>query len=124
MKMNASRQTGFTLVEIMIVVAIIGLLAAMAIPNFQRAHETTQLRCIVSNLLLIENAKNLWATENKKSPGDTATSADLAIYMSNSAWVKPQATETYNINAVGTLASASGFKLIGKTSATADGATQ
>ena len=108
----------------MIVVAIIGLLAALAVPNFRRAHETAQLQGIVSNLLLIENAKDLWSTENKKSSGDTATSTDLAVYMRNGVWVKPQASESYSINPIGTLASASGFKLNGKTSATADGNTQ
>lgn len=124
MKISNVRRGGFTLVEIMIVVAIIGLLAALAVPNFTRAHETAQLQGIVSNLSLIENAKDQWSIENKKSNGDTATEADLAVYLRNGVWVKPQANETYNINAVGTMASATGFKLNGKTSATSDGTTQ
>ena len=121
MKIYSSSKKAFTLVEIMIVVAIIGMLAALAVPNLVRAREQAQLTSIISNLALIENAKDQWATENKKSTGDTPTSTSLAVYMRNNKWISPVAHETYNINAIGSLATASGFKLVGKTQATSDG---
>lgn len=54
------RRKGFTLVEIMIVVAIIGLLAAIAIPNFVRARETAQAQACIANLKQIEGAIQVW----------------------------------------------------------------
>jgi prepilin-type N-terminal cleavage/methylation domain-containing protein len=66
MKNNTSRKSGFTLVEIMIVVAIIGLLAAIAIPNFVRARSTSQKNACINNLRQIDGAKQQWALENKQ----------------------------------------------------------
>jgi prepilin-type N-terminal cleavage/methylation domain-containing protein len=124
MKINTTGKSGFTLVEIMIVVAIIGLLAAIAVPNFVRARESAQLKSIINNLRLIEGAKDQWALENKRSTGSTVTSASLKAYLRNNAWVTQLAGETYNINVIGTLADASFATLVGKTSAKADGTTQ
>ena len=65
MKLNKTKKYGFTLVEIMIVVAIIGLLAAIAIPNFVRARTTSQMNACINNLRQIDGAKQQWALENK-----------------------------------------------------------
>jgi prepilin-type N-terminal cleavage/methylation domain-containing protein len=97
---------GFTLVEIMITVAIIGLLAAMAIPGFARARETSQLNAIISNIRIIEGAKDYWALENKKGTGDVPDATDLQPYVKNRLLPTPVAGETYNINPVGTTADA------------------
>jgi prepilin-type N-terminal cleavage/methylation domain-containing protein len=80
MKKN-SRNAGFTLVEIMIVVAIIGLLAAIAIPNFVQARKTSQTNACINNLRQIDGAKQQWALENGQSPGVTPTAAQLQVYL-------------------------------------------
>ena len=81
MKINTSRKAGFTLVEIMIVVAIIGLLAAIAIPNFVRARQTSQTNACINNLRQIDGAKQQWALENNQGGSVTPTQAQISPYM-------------------------------------------
>jgi len=81
MKINTSRKAGFTLVEIMIVVAIIGLLAAIAIPNFVRARQTSQTNACINNLRQIDSAKQQWALETHQASSAVPVESDIAGYM-------------------------------------------
>jgi len=101
MKLSQKQNQGFTLVEIMIVVAIIGLLAAIAIPNFVKARAASQRAACIANLKQIEGAKATWALEQKKVNTDTPTDGDLfgsTLYIST----KPgcPASGTYALGAV------------------------
>ncbi|MCS1411315.1 MAG: Type II secretion system protein G [Verrucomicrobia subdivision 3 bacterium] len=93
-------RAAFTLVEIMIVVAIIGLLAAIAVPNFVRARETTQLNSIYNNLRLVDGFKEQWALENRKPSTATPTHEDLAPYFKNRKFPAPVVGETYELGSV------------------------
>jgi len=84
MKNKTSRKSGFTLVEIMIVVAIIGLLAAIAIPNFVRARTTSQMNACINNLRQIDGAKQQWALENKQQSSATPAYSQIQVYLRNS----------------------------------------
>ncbi|MBN8690047.1 MAG: prepilin-type N-terminal cleavage/methylation domain-containing protein [Armatimonadetes bacterium] len=77
--MNRSKKNkGFTLVEIMIVVLIIGILLAIAVPNFVRARETSRTRTCVGNLKQIDSAKEQYAMENRLASGAAVAWANLA----------------------------------------------
>ena len=79
-KLNKKRG-GFTLVEIMIVVAIIALLAAIAVPGFLRARKRSQASRVINDLRLIDSAVDQYAIENNKATGAVVNTADWAIYM-------------------------------------------
>jgi len=71
----------YTLIEIMIVVAIIALLAAVAVPNFLRARKRAQATRILDDLRLLDGALDLYATEYSKGPGDPVGWVDLQPYL-------------------------------------------
>ena len=88
--------------EIMIVVAIIGLLAAIAIPNFVRARNTARKNVCINNLRQIDSAKHQWALEFKKADTDSPTSDDVKPYIRNSQFPACPAVGTYTIGAMNT----------------------
>ncbi len=91
----------FTLVEIMIVVAIIGLLAAIAIPSFIQARNTSRKNACIANLKQIDAAKEQWALANDKNNGDSVTMGDLVTTYIKSTPECP-AGGTYALEAIGT----------------------
>jgi len=74
---KTGRPSGFTLVEIMIVVAIIALLAAIAIPNFIKARTASQKTACIANLKQIQGAKATWALETRKTGVDSPNDTEL-----------------------------------------------
>jgi prepilin-type N-terminal cleavage/methylation domain-containing protein len=81
MNAKASSRTAFTLVEIMIVVAIIGLLVAIAIPNFVRVRARSNTTACIDNLRQIDGAAQEWALEFKKAPDATVTFTDIRDFL-------------------------------------------
>src|SRR5580692_8631966 len=77
-----NRRGGFTLVEIMIVVAIIALLAAIAVPSALRARKRSQATSTLETMRLLDGANDQWAIETGQSAGSTASSGKiLAVYV-------------------------------------------
>ena len=81
MQINTSQGSGFTLVEIMVVVAIVGLLAAIAIPSFIRARANSQQNACINNMRQIDSAKDQWAMENGAKTADLVVESAVDGFM-------------------------------------------
>jgi prepilin-type N-terminal cleavage/methylation domain-containing protein len=102
MKTNMRRkQSAFTLVEIMIVVAIIGLLAALAVPGFVRARKQSQGRRIINDARQMDAAIDQWALEKGASDGSTVDTAAAAGYLKRPWPAADMLGNAYTINTVG-----------------------
>ncbi len=81
LKQLRKNQGGFTLVEIMIVVAIIGLLAAIAVPGFIRARKRSQATAVLNDARVLDGAKDQYALENGRTGTGAVTAAMLQAYL-------------------------------------------
>jgi prepilin-type N-terminal cleavage/methylation domain-containing protein len=99
MRVRVARKSGFTLIEIMIVVAIIGLIAAIAIPSFRKARETARAKVCLENLYQIEAAKQQWALEKNGTTGAIPPDNEVFEFMKRT----PECPGgfTYDVNAIG-----------------------
>jgi prepilin-type N-terminal cleavage/methylation domain-containing protein len=96
-KRPSAMAAGFTLTEVMIVVALITLLAAIAIPNFARARKASQVRACITNLRRLEDAKAQWAMENRKSDTAYPYTTDVIPYLKNNRLPACPANGTYRV---------------------------
>ncbi len=81
MRIVQSKKRGFTLLEIMIIVSIIGLLAAISIPNFIKARSISERNVCINNLRQVSAAIQQYALEMKKSPSSAVNLDDLVPYL-------------------------------------------
>lgn len=93
---------GFTLVEIMIVVAIIGLLAAIAIPSFVKARNTAQQNGCINNLRMIDSGKEQAALANKWAAGNAPSTIVVNTYIKGDSTPECPAGGAYTYNVIGT----------------------
>ena len=99
-KLNTKRG-GFTLVEIMIVVAIIALLAAIAVPNFLRSRRRAQATQVLQDLRLVDAAVDQYAIENNKSGTASVSWTDVRAYLKTGSRLETSGTATAGADIIG-----------------------
>ena len=96
MKLQAKRRGGFTLVEIMIVVAIIALLAAIAVPGFLRARKRSQAAKVLNDLRMIDAAVDQYAIETSKVTGSAVAVTDWTNYVKKDTTLYTSGQDLFN----------------------------
>jgi type II secretory pathway pseudopilin PulG len=94
---SRTRESGFTLVEIILVVSLIVLIGAIGIPNFLRARFPAQKNACIANLRLIDSAVQQWALENKQPASATVVAANVTPYLRNNAMPEEPAGGAYSV---------------------------
>src|SRR6058998_2848956 len=91
-----TKHAGFTLVEIMIVVAIIALLASIAVPGFLRARKRAQASRVLNDLRLIDNAIDQYAIETNRATGFHPVWTDLKVYVKKGTGLYNSGTDIFS----------------------------
>jgi prepilin-type N-terminal cleavage/methylation domain-containing protein len=91
---------GFTLNELMIVVALVGLLSTIALPNFVHARRAAQVRMCITNLRRLDDAKTQWALDFRKPETSVPTVADIVPYLRDNRMPVCPASGTYRLRRV------------------------
>ena len=99
---TSAKNSGFTILELMIVSLIIGLLAVMATPSYLRSRADSRTSICINNLRMISGAKSLFAIENMRTDGDIVNDSDLDLYLKTDlADLIEPSSGTYTINPIG-----------------------
>ena len=101
-KLSSGTHSAFTLIELMIVVAVVALLTTIAVPNWARARDTSRLNMIYSNLRALDNAKDQWAIDNHVASGTPVTDMSILSSYFRNGGLAVVVRETYVPNPIGT----------------------
>jgi prepilin-type N-terminal cleavage/methylation domain-containing protein len=101
-RLNWRTRSGFTLVELMIVVGIIALLTTIAAPNFAKARDTSRLNMIYSNLRALDAAKDQWALDYNQASGTPVAGLSVLTNYFRGGGIQDVIRETYVPNPIGT----------------------
>lgn len=82
-------------------IVLVGLLAAIAIPNFVKARQTAQMNMCINHLRMMDAAKQQWALENQKKGTDTPAQAEVTHFLRNQQFPVCAAGGVYTLNTVG-----------------------
>jgi prepilin-type N-terminal cleavage/methylation domain-containing protein len=99
-KQSNRRRSGFTLIELMIVVTVIGILVAIALPNFMRSRTTARVRLCITNLRQLGESKQICATDYRKTATAIPTSDEIAPYLRANNMPSCRASGTYRLRRI------------------------
>jgi prepilin-type N-terminal cleavage/methylation domain-containing protein len=100
MHIRIRKAAAFTLIEVMVVVALVGMLAGISVPSFMKARDSANLNVIRSNLRMIDDVKQQWAVDTRATKTSVPNGADLAAYLRGNEMPESLVGETYFINSV------------------------